>query len=54
MCSKHDSMEALYPKITECDALILGTPVYWYGPTAIMKCFMDRFVYFNCSPIEAK
>ena len=54
MCSKHDNMETLYPKITECDALILGTPVYWYGPTAIMKCFMDRFVYFNCSANRSK
>jgi multimeric flavodoxin WrbA len=21
--------------------------VYWYGPTALMKAFIDRFVYFN-------
>jgi len=25
-----------------------GTPVYWFGPTALMKAFIDRFVYFNC------
>ncbi|MCG2721372.1 MAG: NAD(P)H-dependent oxidoreductase, partial [Thermodesulfovibrionales bacterium] len=30
------------------DIIIFGTPVYWYGPTALMKCFIDRFVYFNC------
>ena len=24
------------------------TPVYWYGPTALMKAFIDRLVYFNC------
>jgi multimeric flavodoxin WrbA len=46
-CSKHDDMEALYPKIAECNAVVLGTPVYWFGPTALMKCFIDRFVYFN-------
>lgn len=49
VCSKRDDMKALYPKIAECDTLVLGTPVYWYGPTAIMKCFIDRFVYFNCA-----
>jgi multimeric flavodoxin WrbA len=47
-CSKRDDMQTLYSKIAQCDALILGTPVYWYGPTAILKCFLDRFVYFNC------
>jgi hypothetical protein len=46
--SKKDDMAALYPKIAQSDAIVFGTPVYWYGPTAIMKCFIDRFVYFNC------
>jgi multimeric flavodoxin WrbA len=32
----------------EADALVFGTPVYWYGPTALMKALIDRFVYFNC------
>ena len=41
-------MNDLYPKIIENDVIIFGTPVYWYGPTALMKCFIDRFVYFNC------
>ena len=27
--------------------LLLATPVYWYGPTALMKGFMDRLVPFN-------
>jgi hypothetical protein len=22
--------------------------VYWYGPTALIKAFLDRFVFFNC------
>ncbi len=47
-CSKRDDMNDLYPKIEEADAIVFGTPVYWYGPTAIMKGFIDRFVYFNC------
>jgi multimeric flavodoxin WrbA len=41
-------MNGVYPMIAESDAIIFGTPVYWYGPTALMKAFVDRFVYFNC------
>jgi multimeric flavodoxin WrbA len=47
-CSKNDDMIGVYSKIAESDALVFGTPVYWYGPTALMKGFIDRFVYFNC------
>ena len=47
-CSKDDDMNSIYPKIIESDAIVFGTPVYWYGPTALMKGFIDRFVYFNC------
>lgn len=48
VCSKNDDMKDLYPKIMESDAIVFGTPVYWFAPTAIMKAFMDRFVFFNC------
>ncbi len=47
-CSKDDDMRAVYAKIAACESLVFGTPVYWYGPTALMKAFVDRFVYFNC------
>ena len=53
-CPKNDDMNAFYPKIIESDVLIFGTPVYWYGPTALMKGFIDRFVYFNCPENRAK
>jgi multimeric flavodoxin WrbA len=47
-CSKKDDMKNVYPKIMQSDIIVFGTPVYWYGPTALMKCFIDRFVFFNC------
>lgn len=47
-CPRADDMNDLYPKIAESDVIIFATPVYWYGPTALMKAFLDRFVYFNC------
>jgi len=53
-CSKKDDMHQVYPKIIKSDVIIFGTPVYWYGPTALMKCFIDRFVYFNCPKNRAK
>ncbi len=53
-CSKHDDMNSIYPKIVESDVIVYGTPVYWYGPTALMKAFIDRFVYFNCPENRAK
>jgi multimeric flavodoxin WrbA len=40
-------MSNLYQRIIESDVIVFGTPVYWYAPTALMKGFIDRFVYFN-------
>ena len=47
-CRKQDDMCHIYPMIAERDAIIFGTPVYWYGPTGLMKMFVDRLVFFNC------
>jgi multimeric flavodoxin WrbA len=47
-CPRNDDMVKLYDQIARSDVLVFGTPVYWYGPTALMKAFIDRFVYFNC------
>jgi multimeric flavodoxin WrbA len=47
-CTKNDDMNAVYPRIAESDVIVFGTPVYWYGPTALMKALIDRLVYFNC------
>jgi len=54
LCSKKDDMLDVYPKIVQSDVIVFGTPVYWYGPTALMKCFIDRMVYFNCSRNRVK
>ena len=53
-CCLDDDMNDIYPKIIESDVIIFGTPVYWYGPTALMKGFIDRFVYFNCPKNRVK
>jgi len=35
-------MKEVYPKLDAADALVFGTPVYRYGPTAKMKLLIDR------------
>lgn len=52
-CNKNDDMINVYPKIIESDVIIFGTPVYWFGPTGLIKLFLDRFVFFN-SPDNRK
>ena len=47
-CSRNDDMNGIYTLIAQSEVIVFGTPVYWYGPTALMKAFLDRFVYFNC------
>lgn len=48
-CKINDDMSPLYDKLFESDAIILGTPVYWYGPSAQLKTFIDRWYAF-CHP----
>ncbi len=42
ICTINDGMKQIYPKMTEADVIIFGTPNYWYGPTGKMKLFIDR------------
>lgn len=37
-----DMSEVIVPKLLACDALVLGTPVYFNNVTAQLKAFMDR------------
>jgi len=48
-CAAEDDMQMLYPKLTEADVLVFGTPLYWYGPAAQMKLFIDRLRPFAAS-----
>ena len=42
VCVLTGGMRDIYQKIDAADAIILGTPIYWYGPTAKMKLLIDR------------
>lgn len=42
-CRHDDDMEELLAMMKESDVWVFGTPVYWWGPTAQMKTFVDRW-----------
>jgi multimeric flavodoxin WrbA len=48
-CGIKDGMQEIYPRLERADIIIFGTPVYWYGPTAKMKLFIDRLRPFIAS-----
>jgi multimeric flavodoxin WrbA len=41
-CAIKDDMQGLYKKIKECDALVLGSPIYFGAETASLRAFVDR------------
>jgi len=41
-CPINDDMKALYEKLSQCDRLLIGTPVYFDSVPALLKKFIDR------------
>ena len=46
-CVIDDDMQKLYPELLEADAIILGSPAYFYNVTGDMKTFIDRCYCFE-------
>jgi multimeric flavodoxin WrbA len=44
-CVQKDDMASLLEKMITSDLWILGTPIYWWGPTAQFKAFLDRWYH---------
>jgi multimeric flavodoxin WrbA len=42
-CVQRDDMPALLEQMQRSQVWVLGTPVYWWGPTAQFKAFLDRW-----------
>ena len=42
-CDRKDSFEDVMKQVYAADLLILGTPLYWYGPSGQFKVFLDRW-----------
>jgi len=46
-CTIGDGYEdVLLEQVLPADALVFATPLYWYGPSASLKAFIDRFFCF--------
>lgn len=46
-CVNRDDMEGIQALLAGAQAVLLGTPVYWWGPSAVMKTFVDRWYGFR-------
>ena len=46
-CVIDDDMGPLYGKLLDSDVWLLGTPVYWWGPSSQTKAFIDRWYAFS-------
>ena len=52
-CVHKDQLEPVLQKICECDALVLGSPIYFASITGEMRSFMERLL-FPYSSYEGK
>jgi multimeric flavodoxin WrbA len=41
-CVVDDDMQQVYPQLDAADAVILATPIFFYGPPAQLKALIDR------------
>ncbi len=46
-CPIVDDATKLFPKMLKADAIVFATPVYDFGPTALLKRFMERCLCFT-------
>ncbi|MCL2377290.1 MAG: flavodoxin family protein, partial [Defluviitaleaceae bacterium] len=44
-CAMKDDLEPVLQKICECDALILGSPIYFDSITGEMRSFWERLIF---------
>ncbi|MFW9793856.1 MAG: flavodoxin family protein [Candidatus Thorarchaeota archaeon] len=42
-CIQEDDMEMLIDLMEKSDVWVFGTPIYWWGPSAQFKAFIDRW-----------
>jgi hypothetical protein len=42
-CALQDDMATLFEKMNSSHVWVLGTPIYWWGPTGQFKVFIDRW-----------
>lgn len=53
-CIQDDDMESLLELMEKSDIWVLGTPIYWWGPSAQFKTFIDRWYGFDQRTFQGK
>jgi len=53
-CVQEDDMLSLIEHMKESEVRVLGTSVYWWGPTAQFKAFIDRWYGLNREMFRGK
>jgi multimeric flavodoxin WrbA len=53
-CVQDDDMKHVLKLMIKSDVWILGTPVYWWGPTAQFKAFLDRWYGIDQTTFQGK
>ena len=53
-CVFHDGVNELAARVDEFDALVVGSPVYYAGPSGQIHCFLDRLFYVTGSTWAGK
>lgn len=51
-CVFNDLVNETAPKFKECDALIVGTPVYYAGPNGQLHSFLDRLFFSTATAFD--
>ena len=44
-CAMKDELEVVLQRVCECDALVLGSPLYFSSTTGEMRSFMERLLF---------
>ncbi|MGY5864442.1 MAG: flavodoxin family protein [Candidatus Thorarchaeota archaeon] len=53
-CNQDDDLESLVELMAKSDIWVLGTPIYWWGPSAQFKAFIDRWYGLNQRIFQGK
>lgn len=52
-CIQKDDMQEVYMYLSECDMLVIASPIYYHGMSGQLKCVLDRF-YSMAYPTKPK
>lgn len=46
-CALHDGLSGLLERLRDAEAIVLGSPIYYWDVTGAMRSFMERFFFSN-------